>query len=1023
MAIMGAEETATETVDLAEMEKVKPSKFAEFCRHNGINPNLIMLKITLFVMYGATSSLLPYLTIHMQSIGLTVEEIAIIYLALPFTTFLSPPITGFLVDKFGKYKPVVIMSLLLNALFHHSLLFIPQQEIPGIVPSAFVMRHPDTGDIEVWWSPCPSRECPEEPELDLAVSQCVDYCLLQEQQQQQTNLPAKPSLYGPSPDYYSTTQRAPTTTLRTTTMSAISSTATMAITAESPTPTPTPVSTATAIDAATWTTTWMDPSLSATPTSSSSPTLSPPTPPSLVTSIVRSTTTKAAETAAAAAAAARAETAAAAAAAFTTPSSVARFQDVLNMSATMFPPVVTSSSALSELEQGWNLEAAGEPGNDSVYYNPKSWVHSDGSDAAYFMLQMHPDLADPIEQLGMEIEPDDNETVTDFKQRFGEKRLWEMQINVTDLDELDLRCGGLVRRSNMSQLTNETVNCMVQRCIFTMNAPEICPPDYKESDDRVFWIYFLLRFLATTMLSAGVTIMDPIALTMIEKYGGDFGRERLFSSIGMAIFSPITGIMIDYSSRGLGYTDYSAAFYTYDLLLVISTVSVLMMPLGDKLPADNVFRDLWNLLKMPHVITFIFFLFILGNFWGFIESFLFLYLKELGAPNYLLGITITVGTVSSIPFLYGAERITRIFGHVNLIIIAFFSHAGRLVGYSFIENAWWCFPFEAMEALSCHLMWVAAATYCSILAPKSLLATLIGVLGMAHFSLGRGSGSFTGGLLIGQFGTRDAFRYMGLLAVVGGIAYGLLHLAWLRKFDHNLDDCEEEAEAVENGETEKLTEPATKEQGTSMSLERLSLMIKYNQIGSLTSLPRGSRADIHDHLSHRRSSYNVESTRVPRHHGSHIGSASKVDILRSTLDINHKSSNNSVLSKADNKTSNQSLGRNRADSAPKLNHSNMKNISQPTLEGVVLEGVESTFFPSRMKKYPSGLLTSIPAMDLSVIPNTILMDQDTTTVIPEETDLSNSKITVSSQDEVKHHHANGKRSSISEDRMDKDDAT
>lgn len=30
----------------------------------------------------------------MQSIGLTVEEIAIIYLALPFTTFLSPPVTG-----------------------------------------------------------------------------------------------------------------------------------------------------------------------------------------------------------------------------------------------------------------------------------------------------------------------------------------------------------------------------------------------------------------------------------------------------------------------------------------------------------------------------------------------------------------------------------------------------------------------------------------------------------------------------------------------------------------------------------------------------------------------------------------------------------------------------------------------------------------------------------------------------------------------------------------------------------------
>ncbi|XP_016961968.1 uncharacterized protein LOC108032576 isoform X2 [Drosophila biarmipes] len=895
MGKMVSEEMAT---DPAITEKVELTRFGEFCQRRGINPNLIMLKITLFVMYGATSSLLPYLTIHMQSIGLTVEEIAIIYLALPFTTFLSPPITGFLVDKFGKYKPVVVMSLLLNAIFHHSLLFIPQQEIPGVVPSAFVLRHPDSGDIEVWWSPCPSRECPEEPELELAVHQCVDYCLMQEQVNPQlyTNNPA----YDVRPATTSTTQRPQltATTARTTTIEPSSSES-----SSSPAPTT---------------------STTASPASSL---------PALFATQTRS-----------------------------------RYQEVLNMSSTMFPPMSqlkevglgrslepgqSSSAELSAMSmQGLNLTDSSQ---QKLPWN--SWVHSDNDDATYFMLQMHPDLADPTEQLGMEIEQDANETVTDILQRFGKDYLDRGKINLTDMDDLDLRCGGLVRRTNMTQLGSGAVKCMMQRCTFTMNAPEICPPDYKETDEIIFWVYFLLRFLATTMLSAGVTIMDPIALTMIEKYGGDFGRERLFSSIGMAIFSPITGIMIDYSSRGLGYTDYSAAFYTYDVLLVISTMSVLMMPLGEKLPADNVFRDLWNLLKMPHVIAFICFLFVLGNFWGFIESFLFLYLKELGAPNYLLGITITVGTVSSIPFLYGAEKITRIFGHVNLIIIAFFSHAGRLVGYSFIENAWWCFPFEAMESLSCHLMWVAAATYCSILAPKSLLATLIGVLGMAHFSLGRGSGSFTGGLLIGQFGTRDAFRYMGLLAVVGGIAYGLLHLIWLRKFDHTTEESEEEVEQVEAGETEKLTEPATKEQGTSMSLERLSLMIKYNQIGSLSSLPRGSRADIHDHLSVRRSSYNVESLRgVPRH--GNIGSASKVDILRSALEINHKSSNNSMLSKADNKTSNQSLGRNRADSAPKLNHTNLKNISQPALEGVVLE------------------------------------DQEGRKVIPEETELHASKTTV-----------------------------
>lgn len=299
----------------------------------------------------------------------------------------------------------------------------------------------------------------------------------------------------------------------------------------------------------------------------------------------------------------------------------------------------------------------------------ESWVAGSG-EAAFFLLDMHPDLGDPIEQLGIEIEDNHEDNVTDFIQRFGEKLLWDKGVNVTELQDADLRCGGLVLRHNITiseeRLRELAEDCMVQKCEFLRGGPEICPPDYKESDDNVFWIYFLLRFLGTIMLSGGVTMMDPIALTMIEKYGGDFGRERLFSMFGMAIFSPITGILIDYYSRDLGYTDYSAAFYTYDVLMVVSALTVFLMPLGDKIPADNVFRDLWNLLKMPHVMCFIIFLFVLGNFWGFIESFLFLYLKELSAPNYLLGITITVGTVSSIPFLYTAEKITKVFGHVNL---------------------------------------------------------------------------------------------------------------------------------------------------------------------------------------------------------------------------------------------------------------------------------------------------------------------------------------------------------------------
>lgn len=300
---------------------------------------------------------------------------------------------------------------------------------------------------------------------------------------------------------------------------------------------------------------------------------------------------------------------------------------------------------------------------------------------------MHPNLGEPIEALGAEVEQDVNDTAPDFKDKFAND-LIKAGVNITALEEEDLRCGGIVLKTNITyvnRLKEWADDCMIQRCQFRDGGPEICPPDYMESDDKVFWIYFVLRFLGTVSLSAGITIMDPIALTMIEKYGGDFGKERLFSSLGMAIFSPITGFLIDMNSKRLGYTDYSAAFYTYDILLIISAITVYLMPLSAKLPADNIFNDIVKILAMPAVVLFIFFLFALGNLWGFIESFLFLYLKDLGAPNYLLGITVTVGTISSMPFLYGAEKITKKIGHVNIIIIAFFAHAGRLVGYSFIE--------------------------------------------------------------------------------------------------------------------------------------------------------------------------------------------------------------------------------------------------------------------------------------------------------------------------------------------------
>uniref|UniRef100_A0A182YAS0 MFS_1_like domain-containing protein n=1 Tax=Anopheles stephensi TaxID=30069 RepID=A0A182YAS0_ANOST len=516
-----------------------------------INPQLLQLKVTLFLVFGATSALTPYLTIHMQSIGLTVEEVASVYLTLLFTSCLSPPLTGYLIDRFGRYKPVLLSSIVLNAISHHAIHFIPARVLIAeqVVRASLAA---DGSSVLIQASFCPS-------------------------------------------DKYLHTICHSTRNV------------------------------------------------------------------SLPTYAV------------------------------TTDQSCGNFT---------FP-----ECALSEL-------------------------------------------------------------------------LSERQIVVEQI--------------------------------------EIPPSEY----DETFWTYLAIRFVAASMLASTLTITDPIALDMVEQHGGDFGREKLFSSVGMAIFTPLTGLMIDACSSGSEprETVYTPAFYTYDLLLLGSLVSVSLMPIGRKVPSESVMKDTGRILRLPPVLAFLAFLFLLGNFWGFIESYLFVIMKAMGSPNYLLGLTYTVGTVASIPMMYLLERITQRVGHVNLLVIAFFAHALRILGYSWITNPFWCFPIELNEAISCYFMWVVASTYCAVLAPSSLVATLIGIAGMVHFCLGKGVGSFAGGFLIARVGLKMAFRYVGYIALVCGVLYKLVHLLWLHKYD---------------GRTECVLAPGSAI--NELVKRRASIIPKVDQFGSVAS--------------------------------------------------------------------------------------------------------------------------------------------------------------------------------------------
>jgi len=197
---------------------------------------------------------------------------------------------------------------------------------------------------------------------------------------------------------------------------------------------------------------------------------------------------------------------------------------------------------------------------------------------------------------------------------------------------------------------------------------------------------------------------------------------------------------------------------------------------------------------------------VLGTMWGFVEVFLYWYLLDLNSPKYLLGLTLTVGSGIGVPVLFFAETIIQKVGHVNVVFTAFIFYCIRYIGYSFIYNPWWCLIFDAMEIFTLHVMWVAVVKYGRMLAPKALIATMLGAIGGTHYGVGRGSGSLIGGLMMGSFGARDTFRYMGIAAATAGIIYISVEKIFFRNPLTDKDEKAEEAERDKGKETHKNLE-------------------------------------------------------------------------------------------------------------------------------------------------------------------------------------------------------------------------
>ena len=179
-------------------------------------------------------------------------------------------------------------------------------------------------------------------------------------------------------------------------------------------------------------------------------------------------------------------------------------------------------------------------------------------------------------------------------------------------------------------------------------------------------VYFIFRMMATMALASCFILLDAQTIQMCaveEKHGkkGAYGRQILYKTLAQAVISPSVGALMDYITAQQGQPNYVASFIIADIMFLMSFLCALKIDTDLELPINkDAMKGLRSILTNFEILLFLVMMFICGIMYGFVETFLFVFLKEdLHAPMYLLGLTITTGAVVSLPFLYYSDAIVK----------------------------------------------------------------------------------------------------------------------------------------------------------------------------------------------------------------------------------------------------------------------------------------------------------------------------------------------------------------------------
>lgn len=369
---------------------------------------------------------------------------------------------------------------------------------------------------------------------------------------------------------------------------------------------------------------------------------------------------------------------------------------------------------------------------------------------------------------------------------------------------------------------------------------EYDPEKHITDSSRSFILLLVITIVGVSLASPAQTLVDICTMKLLKSESEQtFGRQVVWAAIGSASFAFIVGSFVSFFKIENPCThaadiNYSPCFYAFAFFMVLTlcistrfdfeTNSVnnnsncsdndgnvhkdgrtsCSNPNSNhkRVNLDESIANLWECVKTIndiHLASLLVVTFYCGFGNGFISTFLFWHLREMGGLQILLALVSLINSTAEVLFYILSDQLMGLVGHFRLIYIGLFCFSARFFYYSFLRQPWLVLPIEITHGMTSAAIRSSMISY--IRQEGAAGHILHGLFNGIHGGLGFSIGGLVGGFMVHNYGHTITFLIFGELSLLTLFCFILVNNVWPQT-KHDLKDSVSYYEILKTKKTE-----------------------------------------------------------------------------------------------------------------------------------------------------------------------------------------------------------------------------